>query len=188
MKAGASLIAKKEPILFTLLKCQKCATGSSWFCDPSSRRQHHRQQQASEFVWNVSLMNAVLVCGGSVAWFSAHCPACLTCLRTSVMMRLLLSQISMLRAHLSQTNKLTGISSTVPQKLFPSGEQLQTSPQSYQGVFKDLPQVIVKMPSLVVFCRQDVAKSVQVGYIHENSLEDRFTSFMFDLLFLRQTH
>lgn len=168
-----------------LLKCQKCVTGSSWFCDPSSRRQYHRQQQAAEFVWNVRLMNAVMVCGGSMAWFSAHCPACLTCLRTCVMMRLLLSEISMLRAQLSLTNKLTSILSTVPQKLFPSGEQLQTFPQSYQGVFKDLPQVIMKMPSLVVFCRQDVAKSVQVGYIHENSLEDRFPSFMFDSV---QTH
>lgn len=61
------------------------------------------------------------------------------------------------------------------------------SSESYQRVFKDLPQVIMKMLSLVVFYGQDVAKGVQVGYVHENSLEDRFTTFMFDS-FLLQTH
>lgn len=61
-------------------------------------------------------------------------------------------------------------------------QRLGHSSQPYQRVLKDLPQVIMKVLALVVVCWQDVAKSVQVGYVHENSLEDRRTTFVFGLI------
>lgn len=45
---------------------------------------------------------------------------------------------------------------------------------SHQWIFKDLPKVIVQMVGLVVFCCQDAAKRLHVGYIHEDSLKERY--------------
>lgn len=49
------------------------------------------------------------------------------------------------------------------------------TPDSHHRVFKDLPQIVVQVAGLVVFCRQDAAEGVRVGYVHEDPLGERFT-------------
>lgn len=48
--------------------------------------------------------------------------------------------------------------------------------ESHQWVFKDLPQIIMKMAGLIVFCWQDATEGVHVGDIQEDSLRERVTT------------